>query len=512
MSDAPATAPALEDRDPLAVDADTMRQLGYRAIDVLVDRFAGLADQPTVQLATRGEMDARLREEPPAEPRAFEDVLDRLTRDVLPYSSRTDHPRFFAFVPTSPTWPSVIGDLLATGFNIYQGAWLESAGPSAVELVVIDWFRSWLGLPAETGGLLVSGGSAANMTALACAADDRLGPDRSGGVVYVSSQAHSSVIRATRVLGFPPERVRVLPTDAGYRLEPGTLEAAVAEDEAAGLRPFFAVATAGTTNTGSVDPAEALADVCARRGLWLHVDAAYGGFAALTERGRRALAGIERADSVTLDPHKWLYQPYEAGCVLVRDRELLLRSFRILPDYLRDAQVAGDREVNFGDLGIQLTRSARALKIWVSLQYFGLDAFRETIDRCLDLAQLAADEIEAAPELELISPPTLGVVCFRRRPAGVDDEAELARSNSAVVARLAASGQGMISSTRLDGRYVLRLCVLNHASGRDDVLRIVRFAAECDPAGDVEAHAQPWQDAELARFAAYDRNTDAGSL
>ena len=510
MSDAP--APAVQDRDPLAVDPDTMRELGYRAIDVLVERFAHLGEQPAVQAASREEMDARLREQPPAAPTGFEDVLDRLTHDVLPYASRSDHPRFFAFIPTSPTWPSVIGDLLATGFNIYQGAWLESAGPSAVELVVIDWFRSWVGLPEGSGGLLVSGGSAANRTALACAADARLGPDRSGGVVYVSSQAHSSVIRATRVLGFPREQVRVLPVDDRYRMRPDALVRAVADDEAAGLRPFFVVGTAGTTNTGSVDPLRELADVCAERGLWLHADAAYGGFATLTERGRRALAGIDRADSVTLDPHKWLYQPYEAGCVLVRDRELLLRSFRIMPDYLRDAEVTGDREVNFGDLGIQLTRSARALKIWVSLQYFGLDAFRTTIDRCLDIAQLAAQEIEAADELELMSPPTLGVVCFRRRPPGVTDEAELAHVNSAIVARLAASGQGMISSTRLEGRFALRLCVLNHASGREDVLRVVRFAAETDGNGEVEAHARPWQDAELARFASYERHTDAGSI
>jgi glutamate/tyrosine decarboxylase-like PLP-dependent enzyme len=506
------SASPVHDRDPLAVDADTMRELGYRAIDLLVERFARLAEQPAVQAATREEMDARLREAAPDAPAAFDDILGRLTRDVLPYASRSDHPRFFAFVPTSPTWPSVIGDLLATGFNIYQGAWLESSGPSAIELVVIDWFRTWLGLPETTGGLLVSGGSAANMTALTCAADARLGPDRSRGVIYLSGQAHSSAIRATRVLGFPPERVRVLPCDGEYRLRVDALAEAVAADEDAGLQPFFVVATAGTTNTGSVDPLPALADLCAERGLWLHVDAAYGGFAALTERGRRALAGIERADSVTLDPHKWLYQPFEAGCLLVRERELLLRSFRILPDYLRDAEVAGDREVNFGDLGIQLTRSARALKIWVSLQYFGVDAFRATIDRCLDLAQLAAARVESEQELELLSSPTLGVLCFRRRPPGVDDERELTRVNSAIVARMAVSGEGMISSTRLGGRYALRLCVLNHSSGPDDVLSALRFAVESPANGDVEAHAAAWQDAELARFAAYDRNLDAGTL
>jgi aromatic-L-amino-acid decarboxylase len=500
------------DRDPLAVDPDTMRELGYRAIDLLVERFSRLAEQPAVQAATREEMDARLGEAAPDAPAAFDDILGRLTRDVLPYASRSDHPRFFAFVPTSPTWPSVIGDLLATGFNIYQGAWLESSGPSAIELVVIDWFRTWLGLPETTGGLLVSGGSAANMTALACAADAKLGPDRSRGVVYLSGQAHSSAIRATRVLGFPPERVRVVPCDGGHRLRVDALAEAVAADEAAGLQPFFAIATAGTTNTGCVDPLPSLADLCAERSLWLHVDAAYGGFATLTERGRRALAGIERAHSVTLDPHKWLYQPFEAGCLLVRERELLLRSFRILPDYLRDAEVAGDREVNFGDLGIQLTRSARALKIWVSLQYFGVDAFRATIDRCLDLALLAAAAVEDAPELELLSPPTLGVLCFRRRPPGVDDEGQLARVNSAIVARMAVSGEGMISSTRLGGRYALRLCVLNHSSGPDDVERAVRFVAESPASGDVEAHAAVWQDAELARFAAYERHPEARSL
>jgi glutamate/tyrosine decarboxylase-like PLP-dependent enzyme len=512
MTQATSPAPVVEDRDPLAVDPDTMRELGYRAIDLLVERFTHLGEQPAVVAATRAEMDVRVREPAPAAPAEFEDILERLTRDVLPYASRSDHPRFFAFVPTSPTWPGVIGDLLATGFNIYQGAWLESAGPSAIELVVIDWFRTWLGLPETAGGLLVSGGSAANMTALACAADALLGADRSRGVVYLSAQAHSSAIRATRVLGFPPERVRVLPTDDEYRMRLDALEELVAADEAAGLEPFFVVGTAGTTNTGSVDRLDALADLCSERGLWLHVDAAYGGFAALTERGRRTLRGIERADTVTLDPHKWLYQPYEAGCLLARDRELLLRSFRILPDYLRDADVSGDREINFSDLGIQLTRSARALKIWVSLQYFGVDAFRAAIDRCLDLAQLAATRIAREPELELLAPPTLGVVCFRRRPPGVDDEAELARVNSAIVARMAASGEGMISSTRLHGRYALRVCVLNHASGPDDVARAVSFAAESPAGGEVEAHAAAWQDAELARFAAYDRGTDAGSL
>jgi aromatic-L-amino-acid/L-tryptophan decarboxylase len=471
----PVTTP---DRDLLALEAEAMRHLGYRAIDLLVERYSRLGDEPAVRTATRAEMEERLREPPPADPSPLDELLAQLVNDVLPFASRSDHPRYFAFVPTSPTFPSVVGDLIATGFNIYQGAWLESAGPSEVELVVIDWFKEWLGLPREAGGLLLSGGSAANMTSLACAADALLGPRRPEGLIYLSAQVHSSVIRATRVLGFPPENVRVVPVDGRGRLRVDALARALDADAGPQGVPFFVVATAGTTNTGAVDPIPEIADLCAARGLWLHVDAAYGGFAALTERGRTALEGIGQADSITVDPHKWLYQPYEAGCCLVRDRDLLLRSFHVLPDYLRDAQVDGDREVNFGDLGIQLTRSSRALKVWFSLKYFGVDAFRATIDRCLDLAQAAQAQIEASPELELLSPASLGVVCFRRRPPGVHDEAELERLNAAIVRRVAESGEGMLSSTRLEGRYAIRLCILNHTTTEGDVRRILGFVTE----------------------------------
>ena len=463
------------DGDRLAVDAETMRKVGYRAIDLLVERFATLGEQPVIETATKDEMERRLHEPAPDDPVAFDSLVDRLTSDVLPFMSRGDHPRFFAYIPTSPTWPSVVGDMLATGFNIYQGAWLESAGPSEVELVVVDWFREWVGYPETAGGILLSGGSAANMTALAAAADARLGPRRDRGTIYVSTQAHSSVLRAARVLGFPAEQVRILPVDEGFGIKLDELERAIEEDAAAGRRPFFVVGNAGTTNTGSVDPLPELAALCARRGLWLHVDAAYGGFGTLTERGRRALRGLELADSMTLDPHKWLYQPLEAGCCLVRDRELLRQSFYIAPDYLRDAEVAGDREINFSDVGIQLSRRSRALKVWLSVQYFGLDAFRATIDRCLDLTELGQRYVEESPELELVVPATLGIFCFRRRPHGLEDERELDDLNQRAVERLMASRRGMVSTTVLDGATVIRFCVLNHATSEDDVLEVLRF-------------------------------------
>ena len=462
----------VEPSDPLELDPDSMRRLGYRVVDLLVDRIAALGGSPAWRGASRAEMEERLREDPSERAEPADRILEQIERDVLPFAGHHDHPRFFAFIPSCPTWPSVLGDLLASGSNVFAGTWLQSAGASEIELVVLDWFKSWIGFPREASGLLLSGGSAANLSALACARQARLGGE-SDGVVYLSAEGHSSVLRAARVLGFGAEHLRILPIDERRRLRAETVAAAIDEDEALGRRPFALVASGGTTNTGAVDPLGELADVCRSRGLWLHVDGAYGGFAVLTERGARCLEGIGRADSVALDPHKWLFQPYEAGCLLVREPDLLRETFQILPDYLQDTAVTGG-EVNFADLGVQLTRSARALKIWLSVKYFGVGAFRAAIDRALDLAAGAEERIVTSAKLELVSPATLGIVCFRRIVPGAD-EREIEATNAELARRLAASGEGMISSTRLDGRYALRLCVLNHRSRAVDVERILEW-------------------------------------
>jgi aromatic-L-amino-acid decarboxylase len=241
-----------------------------------------------------------------------------------------------------------------------------------------------------------------------------------------------------------------------------------------GLRPMIVVANAGATNTGAIDPLSELADVCRQYGLWLHVDAAYGGFATLTDRGRRLMAGLERADSITLDPHKWLYQPIECGCVMVREPGRLERAFAIAPDYLGDYRSG---EVDFCDRGMQLTRGARALKIWLSIRNFGASAFAAAIDRALDLARLAERMVREDPSLELLCPATLGVVCFRRRFPGLEDEQALEAANAELVSRLESTGTGLVSSTRLGGRYAIRMCVMNHTSSRADVEHTVRWLA-----------------------------------
>ena len=468
---------------PLAMDIEAMRRAGYATVDALVARLANPEADPVLRRADAAEMRSRLGGPPPEEPAEYSAVLARVLADVLPYAARTDHPGYFAFIPSFATRPTALAELTAAAANPYCGAWMESAGAAQVELEVIDWFRTWLGLPASTAGVLVSGGSAANLTALLVAREAAGGPSPDT-VVYVSDQAHSSLARTARAMGLRPHQVRVLPTDDRWRLSPDTVAAAVRADRGAGRVPFALCASAGSTNTGAVDPLGELADVCTAEGLWLHVDAAYGGFAALTTKGRAVLAGIDRADSVTLDPHKWLYQPMECGCVLIRDGARLERTFAIHPDYLESDAAQGAGEVNFADRGLQLSRGFRALKVWVAVHTFGLAAFRACIQRNLALAEYAEALIRTQAGLTLMAPATLGIVCFRREWPGCD-EAETERRGTALAEDLERGGVALVSTTRLAGRHAIRLCILNPTSSEEHVRRVIEhFAgAPAPPAG-----------------------------
>jgi glutamate/tyrosine decarboxylase-like PLP-dependent enzyme len=444
----------------------------------------------------------RLSSGAPAQGRRFEDILAELEEHVLPFVAHWGHPGCFAFIPGSSTFPGALGDFIASALNIDTGAWSWGSGPSHIELIVIDWFKQWIGYPSAAAGVLVSGGSAANMTALACAREATVGAMSDDLVAYCSDQAHSSVARAARALGFRPDQLRVLPADERCRMRPDVLANAIEADVAAGRRPLFVVASAGTTSTGAIDPFFELAAIAKAHGAWLHVDGAYGAFAVLTERGAQALSGLELADSVTLDPHKWLYQPFEWGCLLVRDGHLLDEAFVVTPVYLTEA--AAQEEVNFSDRGLQLTRAARALKLWVSLNYFGLDTFRDAIDRSLDLALLAQRRVQDSDDLELLLPTSLGVTCFRRRFGGTHDEDELARLNAQLVSGLAATDKGVISSTRLRGRYALRMCVLNHTSTEADVEHVLSWLEQTEvaPAASIQA----------VHSATHDRHPDVASV
>jgi aromatic-L-amino-acid decarboxylase len=479
--------------DPLSLDADQMRRMGYAVVDLLVRRIAELPDGPVLTTATRAEMAARIDEPAPAGARDFAGLLGRLDRDVLPFVGHFDHPRFFGYIPGAGTWPAALGDLIASATNIDSGAWRESAGPSQLELTVLGWFRDWIGYPQEAAGVLVSGGSAANLTAIACAREAIVGPMSPRIIAYASDQTHSSVARAARHLGFRPDQIRVLPTDDRFRIRLDDLADAIDADAHAGRLPFLVIANAGTTNTGAVDDLAAISRLCRERGIWLHVDGAYGAFAVLTERGRSALAGLELADSVTLDPHKWLAMPFEVGCLLVRDGAGLERAFELHPEYLQERLDEG-HGVNFADRGLQLTRASRAIKVWLAIQTFGVDAFRAAIDRAMDLTVEAQRRIEADDRLELMTPASLGVLTFRRRGAPDDGPDQVDQLNELIVHRLASSGDVLLTSTVIAGRYAIRLCVLNHTSGPADIAHALERVAGMDVTGTIgEGSATPFE-------------------
>jgi glutamate/tyrosine decarboxylase-like PLP-dependent enzyme len=452
----------------LELTAEEMRGLGYRIVDQIVEHLETLASKPVTRVSPRVELESELREPLPEEPAPVDSLLDQLRRVVWPNIGNIQHPRFFAFIPSPSNFVSVMADALAAGFNPFAGNWLEGSGPAQIELVTIDWLREICGLPETAGGLFVSGGSMANLTALAAARLAMLDERSDGAVIYFSDQTHNSIGKALRVLGFAREQVRALPSDENFRLPVEVLRRAVDEDRADGKRPFCVVANAGTTNTGAVDPLGQLADLCERENLWLHVDGAYGAAACLSERGRKLLAGIERADSVSLDPHKWLFQPFEIGCVLLRNSRLLKKSFHTMTGILEDTKRAEEEEINYYDYGVQLTRSFRALKLWLSIKTFGAANFREAINYGFDMAEFAENILRQSDRWRIVSPAAMGIVTFRYVAEGYSEN-EINEIHRRMVEMMAEDGFAFANSTTLRGQIVMRLCTINPRTTKDDV-------------------------------------------
>ena len=455
-------------------DLATMRSMAARVSDVVTAHLASLREQPVRMSLTRTEAESLIGEITPVAPErgmAFDAVIAELEERVLPYHAREPHPRFLGYVPSIPTFASVMGDWLAIGYDFFAGVWPIASGPNEIELVVLDWFRQWLGLPAGAAGLLTSGGSTATLMAVVAARHARAGEDTAmlpKLVLYASTEAHSAVARAAWIAGIPRANVRALPPDENLSLRADAVRAAIAADREAGLVPFFVAATAGTTSTGAVDELRGIATVCADERLWMHVDAAYAGCAAITVRGKALLSGVERADSVVIDPHKWLFVPFECGCLLVRDPALLKAAFHIIPAYLRDVQ-PGAEEVNFADYGEQLTRYARALKIWVSVRTHGLAALRDAVEHGMRLAEHAERSITRSSVLELLTPAQFGVVCFRAHPKGTDDPAALDALNRRLNTTINDARRFLMSSTTVKGAFALRLCTHNYRTQREDL-------------------------------------------
>ena len=428
----------------------------------------GLPAAPASMYQGIGEIvsDPRLRADPPDQGRPVNDVLADLDRSAA-LGVNPASPGCMAYVPGSGLVTAAVADLISGVLNRYTGQAYTAPGLVAIEQDVLRWMADLFSLPASATGVLTSGGSLATLSALVTARTARLRGDPSDGTLYVTSQTHHAAAKAARLAGFPATAVRTVPVDDRLRMDPTALRSAVRRDKAAGCRPFCVVATAGTTNTGAIDPLVEIAAVAAAEDLWFHVDAAYGGFFILTERGRSRLVGIERADSLVLDPHKSLFLPFGTGALLVRDGEHLRGAHTLGPvEYLQDSLDLGLPD--FCDYGPELTRPTRGLRIWLPLQLHGVQAFRSALDEKLDLAQLAYRELVDDPNLELLDPPELSTVTYR--VAGPDSRWTDA-ATADLLRRVNAEQRVVLSSTRIGGRTVGRLTVLNHRTDRARVLQ-----------------------------------------
>ena len=440
--------------DILAIDPETMRRLGYWIVDRVIERTVSIGDERAITETDPASLLALLGGAAPVAPSALDDDLALLADVALRNQQHGDHPRYFARVPGPSSYPAVLGEWLATGMQSVASSWGGGSGPTAVEIIACDWLRDAIGLAPSCEGVLLSGGSMANITGAITARHLR-----GEGVIYLTDQTHASIKRGLVAMGQPADAIRILPADARFRLSPEILRAAIADDLARGLRPLMVVATVGTTNTGAVDDLPAIADICDEQGIWLHVDGAYGGPAALCERGRAVMPGLDRADSFVVDPHKWLFQPYDIACLFVREPGSLEQTFAMYPEYLAD--VTGSA-VDMHNRSLELTRRGRGIKLWLTLRAYGLDTLGRAIDRGIGLAEYAQQVIEADGRLEIVTPAQLGIVTFASPSASDAEHAQAA-------ARLTADGFAAATSTVLSGRTVLRLCIINPRTTTADI-------------------------------------------
>ena len=463
----------------LELSGDEMRAL----VDQVMSRIAAHIDTLPQQPASNSEDGARvardLVESLPEAGASLDEVLNTVFDDAAPISYNTAGPGYLAYIPGGGVPASAVASLIADSVNRYVGVWLAAPGFVQLEVNVIRWFCEIVGYPADSGGILTTGGSMANFTALVTARRERLPEDFLVGTVYVSAQTHHSVVKAAMLAGLPERNVRTVPTNERCQMRLGDLAKRIEQDRRKGLQPFFVVGNAGTTNTGAVDDLVGLADLAEREGLWLHHDAAYGGFFMLTERGRQVLRGIERADSITLDPHKGLFLPYGSGSLLMRDPLALRRAHSTFADYMPAMQDDWDL-VDFCQLSPELSRDFRGLRAWLPIKLYGIEAFRNNLDEKLDLAEWATEQLRAIPGMQILAEPQLSLVAFRLAPPGrIEDQ--LNDLNERLLAEINRRKNVYLTPTTLEGRFALRICVLSfrtHQDRMEQCLADIREAAQ----------------------------------
>ena len=456
---------------PLDPSPDDMRAMGQAALAYVVDFLQRRPDAPASAFAGAAETARRFRMAPPEEGNEFSPLID-LVEAIAQHSSDNAGPGFLAYIPGGGLYASSLAELLSTTIDRYVNLWGEAPVAAQIENNVVRWLCDLFAYPPESRGVLTSGGSMANFSAIVSARKAKLPENFLTGALYVSEHAHASVVKAAMLAGFPTRNVRIVATDPSLRMDVDALRRQIVDDRGAGMRPFAVVASAGTTNTGAIDPLDDLAGVAADEGLWMHVDAAYGGFFQLTARGRERFRGIERADSITLDPHKGMFLPYGTGALVVRNGRALREAHFVGAAYLQD--LAPDADIpNFAEYSAELSRDFRGLRAWFPLWLHGVSAFREALDEKLDLTEALYDGLKSDALLELPWAPDLTVVPFRLRDG--DDVA-----NRRLLEAINASKRVFLSSTVIDGRFTIRACILSHRTHRDRIdecIEIVRRAA-----------------------------------
>lgn len=442
------------------------------------DFYAHLSDRPVIRPTDANTLERVSRQAIPADGRPLREVCQELLRDVYSGTLLAQHPRSFACIPSTASPLSWMGDVMTNAFNPHDSCRVNAPAIALIEQKLIRWMCNLAGYPEESGGLFVSGASMANLTALTAARDAKLRwEERGRAVVYVSEQTHASVAKGLHIIGFDRSQIRVIPADADFRMDMKCLAQTAAEDSAAGKRPFAVVASVGTTNTGSIDPLPEIAALCREYDMWMHIDGAFGASALLSERQRRSLAGIAYSDSLSWDAHKWMMQTYGCGMVLVRNQAALVHSFAAHPEYLRDSESG----IEFWDLGPELTRPARCVKLWLTLQVLGTAKMGAAIDHGCRMAQLAEREIGKLPDWEIVSHAQLGILNFRYAPAGMT-EAERNTLNRRISKEITAGGYALIFTTELQRKTVLRMCTINPQTTENDILNTIRKLAQCQAA------------------------------
>jgi aromatic-L-amino-acid/L-tryptophan decarboxylase len=457
---------------------DEFREFGHRLIDWIADYRAGVARFPVMARTAPGEIQAKLPASPPEQPEGFDSVFKDLEKIIVPGLTHWQHPSFFGYFPCNGSLSSVLGDYLSTGLGVLGLSWQACPALTEVEQVATDWMRQLVGLSDAWRGVIHDTASTCTLVALICARERTTGYGLTGGglqaeekplVVYSSSQSHSSVEKAALLAGFGRANVRLIPCDKNYAMLPSALDEAIAQDIAAGNRPCSVVATTGTTTTTAIDPVAAIAEIARRHGLWLHVDAAMAGSAMILPECRAMWEGIEQADSLVLNPHKWLGAAFDCSLYYVRDPEHLVRVMSTNPSYLRTA--ADDRVQNLRDWGIPLGRRFRALKLWCLLRTEGAERLRTRLRRDMENARWLAQQVRSAPDWRVLAPVSLQTVCIRHEPPELKGE-DLDRHTMAWATRVNQSGGGYLTPATLDGRWMVRVSIGAELTEREHVAAI----------------------------------------